>query len=166
LTFLFSFLTADLLLSSILLDRHPLHLTYHLISIIMGPVNGFTITPHHRQNRRRERPGSRTRRTITRKSNVQFDCSEGLEYARDIDVPLPSDKTRPSPLLRQNFDQSWQRWKAREAEERARAQMDKMQLEREQQRLFGGEVDDDVSLCPSMLNVVLHLFGDIDYIDP
>jgi len=44
--------------------------------------------------------------------------------------------------------------------------MDKMQLEQEQQRLFGGEVDDDVSLCPSMLNVVLHLFGDIDYIDP
>jgi hypothetical protein len=44
--------------------------------------------------------------------------------------------------------------------------MDKMQLEREQQRLFGGEVDDDVSLCPSMLNVVLCLFGDIDYIDP
>jgi hypothetical protein len=132
----------------------------------MGPVNGFTTTPHHRQNRRRERPGSRTRRTITRKSNVQFDCSEGLEYARDIDAPLPSDKTQPPPLLRQNFDQRWQRWKAREAEERALAQMDRMQLEREQQRLFGGEVDDDVSLCPSMLNVVLHLFGDIDYIDP
>jgi hypothetical protein len=91
---------------------------------------------------------------------------EGLEYARDINVPLPSDKTRPSPLLRQNFDQSWQRWKAREAEEQALAEMEKMQLEQEQQRLFGGEVDDDVSLCPSMLNVVLHLFGDIDYIDP
>lgn len=45
--------------------------------------------------------------------------------------------------------------------------MDKMQLlEQEQQRLFGGEVDDDVSLCPLMLNVVFHLFGDIDYIDP
>ena len=105
----------------------------------MGPVNGFTTTPHHRQNRRRERPGSRTRRTITRKSNVQFDCAEGLEYARDTSVPLPSDKTRPSPLLRQNFDQSWLRWKAREAEERTLAEMDKMQLEREQQRLFGGE---------------------------
>ncbi|PMD58206.1 uncharacterized protein K444DRAFT_439546 [Hyaloscypha bicolor E] len=109
----------------------------------MGPVNGFTTTPHHRQNRRRERPGSRTRRTITRKSNVQFDCAEGLEYARDTSVPLPSDITRPSPLLRQNFDQSWQRWKAREAEERTLAEMDKMQLEQEQQRLFGGEVDDD-----------------------
>lgn len=119
-----------------------------------------------RQNRRRERPGSRTRRPITRKSNVQLDYVEGLLDARDTSVTLPSDRTRPSPLLRQNFDQSWQRWKAREAEERALAQMDKMQLEQEQQRLFGGEVDDDVSLCPSMLNVVYHLFGDIDYIDP
>lgn len=130
-------------------------------------LNGYTATPHHRQNRRRERPGSRTRRTITRKSNIQFDCVEGLLDARDTSVPLPSDRIRPSPLLRQNFDQSWQRWKAREAEERALAEMDKMQLlEQEQQRLFGGEVDDDVSLCPSMLNVVFHLFGDIDYIDP
>lgn len=129
-------------------------------------TNGYTTTPHHRQNRRRERPGSRTRRTITRKSNLQLDCVEGLLDARDSSVPLPSDRTRPSPLFRQNFDQSWQRWKAREAEERALAQMDKMQLEQEQQRLFGGEVDDDVSLCPSMLNVVYHLFGDIDYIDP
>lgn len=107
-------------------------------------LNGYTTTPHHRQNRRRERPGSRTRRTITRKSNVQFDCVEGLLDARDTSVSLPSDRTRPSPLLRQNFDQSWQRWKAREAEERALAEMDKMQLlEQEQQRLFGGEVDDD-----------------------
>jgi hypothetical protein len=129
-------------------------------------MNGYTATPHHRQNRRRERPGSRTRRTITRKSNVQIDFVEGLLDARDTSVPLPSDKTRPSPLLRQNFDQSWQRWKAREAEERALTQMDKMQLEQEQQRLFGGDVDDDVSLCPSMLNVVFCLFGDIDYIDP
>ena len=129
----------------------------------MAGLNGYTTTPHHRQNRRRERPGSRTRRTITRKSNVQFDCVDGLLDARDTSVSLSSDRTRPSPLLRQNFDQSWQRWKAREAEERVAAEMDKML---EQQRLFGGEVDDDVSLCPSMLNVVLQLFGDIDYIDP
>lgn len=129
-------------------------------------LNGYTATPHHRQNRRRERPGSRTRRTITRKSNIQIDFVEGLLDARDTSVPLPSDKTRPSPLLRQNFDQSWQKWKAREAEEKALAEMDKLQLEREQQRLFGGEVDDDVSLCPSMLRVVFNLFGDIDYIDP
>ena len=131
-------------------------------------MNGYTVTPHHRQNRRRERPGSRTRRTITRKANIQYDTREGIMDAFDTSVPLPSDKTRPSPLLRQNFDQSWQRWKARQAEERELAEMDKLQLEQEQQRLFGGDVDDDVSLDlkPAMLSVVMRLFGDIDYIDP
>jgi hypothetical protein len=134
-------------------------------------MNGYTATPHHRQNRRRERPGSRTRRTLNRKANIQSDCYEGLLDAHDIEVPLPSDKTRPSPLLRQNFDQSWQRWKAREAGARALAEMDKMQLEQEQRRLFGGDIGDDVStltLIPdhAMLGVVLDLFGDIDYIDP
>lgn len=81
-------------------------------------------------------------------------------------MPLPSDRTRPSPLFRQNFDQSWQRWKEREAEEKALAEMDKMQLEQEQLLLFGGDIDDDVSLCPAMLSVVMGLFGDIDYVDP
>ena len=129
-------------------------------------MNGYTTTPHHRQNRRRERPGSRTRRTITRKSAFQSECADGILDARDANVPLPSDRTRPSPLFRQNFDQSWQRWKAREAEEKALAEMDKMQLEQEQLLLFGGDIDDDVSLCPAMLSVVMGLFGDIDYIDP
>lgn len=135
----------------------------------MAVTNGYTSTPHHRQNRRRERPGSRTRRTITRKANLQYDCTEGLLDAHDLSVPLPSDKTRPSPLLRQNFDQSWQRWKAREAEAKALTEMDKMQVEQEQRRLFGSDVgDDDVSLIPdmAMLGVVLRLFGDVDYIDP
>jgi hypothetical protein len=129
-------------------------------------MNGYTTTPHHRQNRRRERPGSRTRRTITRKSAFQSEYSEGILDARDASVPLPSDRTRPSPLFRQNFDQSWQRWKEREAEEKALAEMDKMQLEQEQLLLFGGDIDDDVSLCPAMLSVVMGLFGDIDYVDP
>jgi len=129
-------------------------------------MNGFTVTPNHRQNRRRERPGSRSRRTITRKSSIQNEYTEGLLDAYDSSVYLPSDKARPSPLLRENFHQTWQRWKAREAEEMA-LQLEKVQLEQaEQQRLYGGEVSDDVSLCPAMLSVVMSLFGDIDYIDP
>ncbi|TVY14495.1 hypothetical protein LARI1_G009014 [Lachnellula arida] len=132
----------------------------------MVTMNGFTVTPNHRQNRRRERPGSRSRRTITRKSSIQNEYTEGLLDAYDPSVSLPSDKTRPSPLLRENFHQTWQKWKAREAEERA-LQLEKLQLEQaEQQRLYGGEVSDDVSLCPAMLSVVMSLFGDIDYIDP
>lgn len=137
-------------------------------SLTMVTMNGYTVTPHHRQNRRRERPGSRTRRTITRKANVQYDLNEGLIDAHDTEVYLPSDKTRPSPLLRQNFDQSWQRWQVRKAEEKAFAELEKMQLEKEQLMLFGGEMGDDVSLIPdtAMLGVVFTLFGDIDYIDP
>ncbi|KAH7418393.1 hypothetical protein BKA64DRAFT_700917 [Cadophora sp. MPI-SDFR-AT-0126] len=103
-------------------------------------MNGYTVTPHHRQNRRRERPGTRTRRTITRKANVQYDVYEGVLDAHDAEVHLPSDKARPSPLLRQNFDQNWQRWKARQAEEKALAEMDRMQSEHEQLQF---EIGDD-----------------------
>jgi len=103
-------------------------------------MNGYTVTPHHRQNRRRERPGSRTRRTITRKANVQYDVYEGVLDARDTEVHLPSDIARPSPLLRQNFDQNWQRWKARQAEEKALAEMDRLQSEQEQLQF---EIGDD-----------------------
>jgi hypothetical protein len=44
--------------------------------------------------------------------------------------------------------------------------MDKLQQEQERQRLFGGDGDDDGSLCIAMLDVVVRLFGDIDYTDP
>ncbi|KUJ21108.1 uncharacterized protein LY89DRAFT_547987, partial [Mollisia scopiformis] len=122
---------------------------------------------HHRQNRRRERPGSRTRRSMNRKANAPFDYTDSLLDARDASVYLPSDKAKPSPLLRQNFDQSWQRWQARKAEEKALAEMDMRQLEIEQQRLFGEDVDDEVSIPDeAMLGVVFGLFGDLDYIDP
>ena len=44
----------------------------------------------------------------------------------------------------------------------------KLLLAQEQQRLFGGDIDDDVSLDlkPAMLEVVMRLWGDIDYMDP
>merc|ERR1712000_388887 len=109
-------------------------------TLSMVTMNGYTVTPHHRQNRRRERPGSRTRRTITRKANVQYDVYEGVLDARDTEVHLPSDIARPSPLLRQNFDQNWQRWKARQAEEKALAEMDRLQSEQEQLQF---EIGDD-----------------------
>lgn len=133
-------------------------------------LNGQSNMPHHRQNRRRERPGSRTRRTMNRKANAPFDHTDSVLEARDTSIYLPSDKARPSPLLRQNFDQSWQRWQARKAEEKALAEMDRIQSEMDQRRLFGEdayEVDDSVSIPDAaMLDVVLGLFGDIDYIDP
>jgi len=44
--------------------------------------------------------------------------------------------------------------------------MDKLQILERELSLYGGCPDDDVSLCPAMLDVVMSLFGDIDYIDP
>ncbi|CAG8975583.1 hypothetical protein HYALB_00006790 [Hymenoscyphus albidus] len=113
---------------------------------MMAGMNGYTVTPHHRQNRRRERPGSRTRRTVTRKANIQAEFTEGYLDAYDSSVSLPSDRARPSPLLRESVHLSWQRWKEREAEEKEKALADvaRMQeLEREQQRLYGGDISDD-----------------------
>lgn len=51
-------------------------------------------------------------------------------------------------------------------EEEAQTEMDRLLLEQEQQRLFGGDSGDDGSLCLAMLDVVMRLFGDIDYTDP
>ena len=47
-------------------------------------------------------------------------------------------------------------------------ELERLQVEadKEHLKLFGGDLDDDVSLCPAMLSVVMALFGDIDYIDP
>lgn len=135
----------------------------------MVTTNGYTVTPNHRQNRRRERPGSRTRRTVTRNASIHDEVHGGLVDAHDAAVHLPSDKSRPSPMLRQNFDRSWQRWQAKKEEEKALAEMDRLQSEQEQLTLLcGGELGDDVGLIPdaAMLDVVLVLFGDIDYIDP
>jgi hypothetical protein len=116
-----------------------------------------------RQNSRRECPGSRTRRIISRNANTLDDCNEGCPDSRDANPLPPSSKANPRPLLRQDFDQCWQRWKLRQVEEEAQTEMDKLLLEQEQQRLFGGDSGDDGSLCLAMLDVVMRLFGDIDY---
>ncbi|TGO17154.1 hypothetical protein BTUL_0020g00400 [Botrytis tulipae] len=150
---------------------------------------------HHRQNRRRERPGSRARRTLSRKSALATDLNEGILEARDSDFYIPNHRTGtgPSPILRQSFDQSWMRWKARQAAElenlAVKQNMRQLEMERQtmmreakgmeeeelgkmQRRLFGGEEDDedvscDIDLCPAMLDVVMRLFdGEVDYLDP
>ncbi|KAI9645796.1 hypothetical protein NHQ30_005230 [Ciborinia camelliae] len=150
---------------------------------------------HHRQNRRRERPGSRARRTTSHKSALAADLNEGILEARDSTFYIPNHRpgNGPSPILRQNFDQSWMRWKARQAAElemlAVKESMRQLEMEREvmmgeakgkeqeelgkmQRRLFGGEEDDedvscDIDLCPAMLDVVMRLFdGEVDYLDP
>lgn len=150
---------------------------------------------HHRQNRRRERPGSRARRTISRKSALATDLHEGILEARDTSFYIPAHRpgAGPSPILRQTFDQSWIRWKARQAAElealAIKQNMRSLEMERQmmegeakgreeeelgkmQRRVFGGEEDErdvgcDIDLCPAMLDVVMRLFdGEVDYLDP
>ena len=123
-------------------------------------MNDYTFNRHPRKNRRRERPGSRTRRALTRRANIQYDFYEGVLDAQDAEVPLPSDNVRPYLLLYRNFDRSWQHWKARQAEEKALIQSEHERLQ--------FEVGDVATLIPddAIRAVVLSLFGDIDYIDP
>lgn len=125
--------------------RHKLQATVEEILIIMAVTDSFT-TPPHRQNRQRLRPGSRSRRT-------------------EAKFIITATKATP-PHLHHDFDQCWQRWKVRQAKEETQPGMDKLQQEQERQRLFGGDGDDDGSLCIAMLDVVVRLFGDIDYTDP
>lgn len=71
------------------------------------------------------------------------------------------------------YERNWKAWKQREEESKVQAMERERNSVREQEkqayaRLFGGEVDDDVSLCENMLGVVYSLFGEgcTDYIDP
>jgi hypothetical protein len=131
------------------------------------------------RSQRRLRPGMHERRSMTwtrKGQDARHDVVESASLAQDPSVLLPTDWAKPSPLRRQTFDQSWMRWKAREAEEKekenlARAQEKEIgrEIEREElemRKMFGGDVGDDVSLCGPMMDVVRFLFeGEIDYID-
>ncbi|KAI9733455.1 MAG: hypothetical protein M1818_007203 [Claussenomyces sp. TS43310] len=117
--------------------------------------------PTQSRNRRRERPGARTRHASSYRQAIRADIDKDpcVAHYRELDPFKPA---KPSPL-RQSLQQSWDNWKSREAEERAQAFLQRQQLEKEQCRLFGGHVDDDVSLLPGMLEVVRFLWGDIDF---
>jgi hypothetical protein len=125
-------------------------------------INRHTTT-QRRSNKRRERPGSRTRDTIPSKAATATKTAPTV--VTSAHAMIPSSQINPPAQLRQDFHECWQRWKSRDAEKKALVEPDKLQLEQEQ-RLFGEDADDDGSLCPAMLDVVIRLFGDIDYTDP
>jgi tetrahydromethanopterin S-methyltransferase subunit G len=90
------------------------------------------------------------------RESIQHDFDEGITVARDCSLWLPSEK------YPQCTCDCWREENDRLDQEDEQCQM----FVDEQFRLFGGDVGDDVSLLPAMLEVVRFLWGDIDYIDP
>ncbi|KAI9827720.1 MAG: hypothetical protein M1832_004209 [Thelocarpon impressellum] len=89
---------------------------------------------------------------------LRLDADDGLDLALST-ADLPSDATlqlSAAPAYLQNNRMAAQLEQARRRAAAAR-------LETEQRRVFGGEVGDEVSLCGPMLQVVLSLFGGVDY---
>jgi hypothetical protein len=147
------------------------------------------------KNRRRMRPGRNGytygdgSMKATHRICNQDDLSEAREIIRDrenryihslpmgasasLDAyePYRSSRSTPAPL------DSWGRPISAKAGalpqailwEGSRAHRILMEREMEEKRrleVFGGEVGDEVSLCFKMLDVVVGLFGDTDYVDP
>lgn len=65
--------------------------------------------PYHRQNRRRERPGARTRKALSKRESIQHDFEEGISVARDCTLWLPSEKypLRTCECWRAENDRAW-----------------------------------------------------------
>lgn len=124
--------------------------------VILSGQNNGVIPNHSRQNRRRERPGSRTRRSINRrKSRLQSTILEDLDEAYYMDnIEYPE---RPDHETVQQIWMPNQKIALATIEE-----LEQVELE----RIFGGDSWDDVSLCEPMLRVLSYLFGDTDYTDP
>ncbi|KAH8600128.1 hypothetical protein B0O99DRAFT_682583 [Bisporella sp. PMI_857] len=137
-------------------------------------IPNTAVRPYSRQNKRRERPGSRKRRTLAQTSLTYNNVKEGIADSHNSTIHLPPES---SLMLQQTFDEYRVPCEAlaRTAEEKvcdgeekaitkAWADMDVMQKQKEQLRMFGGEgFDDDASLIEPMKRVLFDLFGDIDF---
>lgn len=119
-------------------------------------IPGATPVPSFPKNRRRMRRGARKRHALSRKVDPRDEYLEGAFLAHDTAF-LPLSGPFPGGAQPQSLERSWLAWMAHEV---------RREEEDEQCRLFGGDADDDVSLCASMLGVVYALWGDIDYTDP
>lgn len=134
-------------------------------TVIMVPIPSSQTS--HRKNRRRERPGARKRHALA----LAHEVAEGISMASDFSLDPPLHHSHSQSCQHHQYDRNWKAWKAREAENRAAIAEKEKHSAREKEReaytrLFGGEADDDVSLCENMLGVVYSLWGGIDYIDP
>lgn len=114
-----------------------------------------------KRSSRRRRPGARTRHALAYREGLQYDIKEGLSIALYPEID-PFRQTNQPPL-QCSLEQISHVWKAWESKEEATTDLRRHQLEEEQQCLFGGDADDDVTLLLGMLGVVRFLWGDIDF---
>ncbi|KAH0551521.1 hypothetical protein GP486_007260 [Trichoglossum hirsutum] len=103
-----------------------------------------------RHNRRRSRPRGRGQHKVDSRPDVY----EARAILSDVDFAVG--------ILPGQYQMN-QMWMQKLAEE---GQREAERLAEEQQRIFGGEIGDEVSLCFKMLDVIVGLFGDMDYVDP
>jgi hypothetical protein len=114
-----------------------------------------------RHNRKRTR--SRPRNRISTQKSRSF-----------VNLTSPStlsSTTFPNQRSLTNWHQQYSQWQDRVREyqqiQAMREQQEAEAAEAQRLRIFGGEVGDEVSLCPAMLETVLFLFnGRLDYEDP
>jgi len=68
-----------------------------------------------------------------------------------------------------HWQNQWNQWQARarlQTIQTQREHQEAMAAEAQRIRIFGGEAGDEVSLCAPMIQVVMGLFGGLDYEDP
>lgn len=69
-----------------------------------------------------------------------------------------------------HWESQWDQWQDRirqqSMQKQHREHHEAMAAEAQRLRIFGGETGDEVSLCAPMLQVVMGLFGGLDYEDP
>lgn len=75
----------------------------------------------------------------------------------------------PNQRPASHWQNQWNQWQNRARQQAIQSQREHQEAiaaETQRIRIFGGEKGDDVSLCPSMVQVVVGLFGGLDYEDP
>ncbi|KIW04903.1 uncharacterized protein PV09_04074 [Verruconis gallopava] len=118
----------------------------------------------HNRKRTRSRPRNRLpASTLHRERSLSISSSPSI--CSDSSVPV-----LPFQRSAAHWQPQWDHWNDRSLHQAIQKQQrehnEAMAAEAQRLRIFGGEAGDEVSLCAPMLQVVMGLFGGLDYEDP
>jgi hypothetical protein len=113
----------------------------------------------HNRKRTRSRPRNRTS-ALKSRSLINSSSSSTLNS------PLPSQTQLPTGHWQKQYTQWQDRIREQHQSSTVREQAEAAAAEAQRLRIFGGVAGDEVSLCAPMLQVVMGLFGGLDYDDP